>query len=193
MPAEVAVTTDPDRTDDTGGHTPADALLPEPTGWSDSLTGADGPRLWDRVMANEQARLRRYGGSVTIVLLEFLGFDELATWVGRDVAIQTFGRVSRVMAGEIRSSDHIARIAPNRFAVMLIQTDEVRTLNFIDRVLRACRPELDATGGTIRVGVGWASPSPVDNLIGAITVAEERLATDFFTTRDSTEGSPPAK
>ncbi len=170
----------PDRPEDLEAED-HDQVLPAPGGWSDQLTGADGPRLWDRLVTGEQARLRRYGGAVTIVLLELNGFAELASWVGRDVAVQAFGRLSHVIAGEIRSSDHIARLTPNRFAVLLIQTDEVKTLNFIDRVLRACRPEMDALGDLIRIGIGWASPSPAHNLSGAMTLAEERLSADFFT------------
>lgn len=163
-----------------------DGVLPEPHGWSDSLTGADGPRLWDRLVTSEQARLRRHGGSVTVVMLELVGFTELAAWVGRDVAVQSFGRLSHIIGGEIRSSDHIARVAANRFAVLLIETDEVRTLNFVDRLLRACQPEIDALGGLVRIGVGWASPMPAHDLTGAMALAEQRLASDFFATRDRT-------
>ena len=176
----------PETPDDRDLEATGGGLLPEPGPWTDALTGVDGPRLWDRLVTSEQARLRRHGGRVTVVLLDLIGFGELATWVGRDVAVQAFGRLAHVVAGEIRSSDHIARVGADRFAILLIETDEVRTLNFIDRVLRACQPELDALGGLVRIGVGWASPTPVHDLAGALTLAEERLSSDFFATRGRT-------
>jgi diguanylate cyclase (GGDEF)-like protein len=176
----------PDREIDPGRPDP---LLPEPTGWTDPLTGMDGPRLWDRIVSSEQARMRRFGEQVTVLLLEVSGFDDLASWVGREVALQAFARFSHVIAGEIRSSDHIARIGTNRFAVLLIETDEVKTLNFFDRVQRACMPEVESLGGLIHIGVGWSSPSPKGSLIEAIALAEERLAADFFLTRGEAAGA----
>ena len=170
---------DPDaRASSVGGE-----LLPEPSGWSDALAGTDGPRYWDRLLTGEQARLRRYGGRVTIVLVEIVGFEELATWVGSEAAVQYFSRLSRVLAGQVRSSDHIARVGRNRFAILLIQTDEIRTLNFIDRVLKTLRSELGEDAQPIHVGIGWASPEPRGDLTQAMATAEERLQADFFRTR----------
>ncbi len=154
-------------------------VLPEPAGWSDPLSGADGPRLWDRTLSNEQARLRRYGRGVTVVLLELGGFAEFATWVGREAAMQAFSRLSRIIVAEVRSSDHIARIASERFGILLVETDEVRTLNFINRILAACEPDLRARR-PLRIGIGWASPAKGQLLTDAVALAEERLASDFF-------------
>jgi diguanylate cyclase (GGDEF)-like protein len=163
-------------------------LIPEPSGWSDVLTGADGPRYWDRVLASEQARMRRHGGSATIVLVELCGFDELVPSIGRDGAVQAFARVSRVLARIVRSCDHIARIDTTRFGILLIATDEMRTLNFVDRMLRAVRREVDKVQRPIHVGVGWASPTQRETLSQAVTTAEARLETDFFQTKADAPG-----
>lgn len=157
-------------------------ILPEPAGWSDTLTGAEGPKYWDRLLSGEKARLRRYGRPVTIVLLELVGCEDGAMWIGREAALQTFARLSRTLVGLIRSSDHIARISSNRFALLLVETDELQALNFIDRVLRNMQEAITREGREIHVGVGWASPAAGDRLAGAIALAEERLATDFFHT-----------
>lgn len=159
-----------------------EALLPEPTDWNDLLTGTDGPDQWDRVVASEQARMRRYGGSVTIVLVEFTGFDGLASLIGGEAAIQSFARLSRVLARQVRASDHIARLTSNRFGILLIETDEVRTLNFVDRVLSACHREV-AQHAMIQVAIGWASPGPGEGLSDAMMTADARLKADFFRTR----------
>ena len=34
--------------------------IAQPDGWTDVLTGADGPRFWDRIVLSEQARVSRY-------------------------------------------------------------------------------------------------------------------------------------
>ena len=37
-----------------------------------------------------------------------------------------------------RSADHVARLGPGRFAVLLPETDEVAAINYVERVRRAC-------------------------------------------------------
>jgi hypothetical protein len=51
-------------------------LLPGvPSGWTDALTGTDGPRLWDRTVSSEVARVSRYRRPVTVALIEINGLD----------------------------------------------------------------------------------------------------------------------
>ena len=62
-------------------------LLPSvPSGWNDALTGTDGPRLWDRVISSEVARVNRYARPATVVLIEFAGLDVHARKWGVDVS-----------------------------------------------------------------------------------------------------------
>jgi diguanylate cyclase (GGDEF)-like protein len=180
---------DPEATADTD---PGAAVLDAPAGWSDSLTGVDGPRYWDRILASEQARISRYGGTATVVLLELNGFDELAAWLGRDGAGQAFARLSRVLAGQIRASDHIARIGANRFGILLVATSEVQTVNFVNRVLERCDRAIGSGRSPVRVEVGWASPAVDQSLIEAIPVAEERLRADFFGVSPARVATSPA-
>src|SRR5713101_8460552 len=44
--------------------------IPQPEGWTDILTGTDGPRFWDRIVLSEQARVGRYHRPVTIAYAE---------------------------------------------------------------------------------------------------------------------------
>ena len=66
---------------------------------------------------------------------------------------------------------------------VLVETNELEALNFIDRVLKHLQTAIADDGLEIHVGVGWASSEPGGKLSGAIATAEERLATDFFHTR----------
>lgn len=158
-------------------------LLPEPSGWTDALTGTDGPRYWDRLVSGEQARVRRHGPSATVVMLELHGFEEAATRIGAAAALQKFAQISRALASLVRSSDHIARVGPSRFGLVLVETNELEALNFIDRTLAHLRAAIASENLDVRIGVGWASPAPGASLSQAIATAEQRLATDFFHTR----------
>jgi diguanylate cyclase len=151
-------------------------LPPRPSGWSDALTGTDGPRLWDRLVSSELARVRRYHRPATVVLVEIAGLESFARLWGADVAERTFVKLARTLAVEIRSSDHIARIDRARFAIMLTETDEIAAINFVERARTACERHLSAPSATIQVAMGWASPNSTSDLRAAIDIAERRLA-----------------
>jgi diguanylate cyclase (GGDEF)-like protein len=154
-------------------------FLPPPSGWTDVRTGTDGPRYWDRVITGEQARLRRYRRPATIALAEIAGLDVLANRWGPDVAERLFVKLARALAGEVRSTDHIARVDRTRFAVYLTETDEVAAINFVERARASCEALLGLAWGDVRVGIGWASPPPSGGLADANDIAAARLAADL--------------
>jgi diguanylate cyclase (GGDEF)-like protein len=177
VPLEACVSSDPPAD---GSIPPPEDLLPAPpTGWTDVPTGMDGPRYWDRVITSEQARLRRYRRPATIALAEIAGLDVLATRWGRDVADRLFVKLARALAGEVRSSDYIARIERTRFAVYLTETDEIGAINFVERARASCEALMGLARDDVRVGIGWASPPPKGGLSDAHEIAAERLAADL--------------
>lgn len=151
----------------------------EAEAWKDRLTGCDGPRLWDRDLASEQERNTRHRRTATIALVELAGIDVAAERWGRDLAEQLFLRLSRVLASGIRSSDHIARIAPTRFGVLLVETDEILAINFVDRIKAMCASDIDPEVHGFRIAIGWASPTVGGELAAAQELAGERLDDDL--------------
>jgi diguanylate cyclase (GGDEF)-like protein len=154
-------------------------VVPEPEEWFDHFTGIGGPRFWERILVNEEARRLRYGRPATVALVEFAGFEGDGGWLARELAVQLFADVARVLAKEVRTSDHVARIGSARFGIILIETDEVSAINFVDRVRKACWTEVGAgTGLSIRTG--WASAAEAGSLEGAILRAESRMHDSAF-------------
>ena len=149
-----------------------------PSGWTDPMTSADGPRYWDRLISSERDRIRRYQRPATIVFIELGNLDQLGALWGEDVAAQSLIKVGRTLMGEIRSSDHAARIDLARFGVFLPETDEIAAINFVERVRAAIDRSLGFMDQTLQVGIGWASPADADIDV-ALTVAEQRLAADL--------------
>ena len=149
--------------------------LPDPFGWTDGLTDSDGPRLWDKLLASEQSRNARHRRTSTIVLVEVLGLDSAAERWGAAMSMQLFVALSREIAQGIRSSDHIARIQPTRFGILLTETDEISAINFVDRINAQCCERFDPASKGLRLAVGWASPPIGGTLTEALRVAEERL------------------
>ena len=156
-----------------GGTTPN--LLPSiPSGWTDALTGTDGPRFWDRIVSSEVARVTRYRRPVTVALIEITGLDRYARSWGIDVAERLFVQLARTMSVNVRSSDHIARIERTRFALLLPETDEIAAINIVERVRAACEFQLGSSG-LVHIAIGWAGSSTTTDLRLAIQIADTRL------------------
>jgi diguanylate cyclase (GGDEF)-like protein len=155
-------------------------LLPEPpSGWSDPMTGTDGPRYWDRLISSERARVGRYRRPATVALVEVAGLEFLARQWGPDVAERALVVVARTLSREIRTSDHIARIDTVKFAVLLTETSEIAAINFVERARARCDRDLGMSAELVRVGFGWASPPASGDLADALALAAERLSEDL--------------
>ena len=150
-----------------------------PDGWTDVLTGADGPRLWDRIILSEEARVARYHRPVTVAFAEIAGLDRLAGQWGWDVAGRALASCARRLGREIRSSDHIARLEQARFGILLTETAEIAAINFVERARALCERELAPFGADVRIGFGWASPPDGGDLSDAISKAQTRLAAEL--------------
>lgn len=150
-----------------------------PDGWTDLLTGADGPRLWDRLILGEQARVARYKRPVTVAFAEIVGLDRIAGQWGWDVAGHALASCARRLGREIRSSDHIARLEQARFGILLTETAEIAAINFVERARASCERELAPFGDEVTIGFGWASPPAGGDLSDAIDLALGRLGAEL--------------
>jgi diguanylate cyclase (GGDEF)-like protein len=146
--------------------------------WHDAGSDLFGPPAWARILAVETARCKRYGRTATAVIVEVPGLDEVAAVWGADVAALVLARVGKALASAARSSDHVARIAPTRFGVLLPETTEVAAVNFVERARTRCDEALRATDERLRCRFGWADAKPSRSLDVAATVATARLASD---------------
>ena len=156
-----------------------EAPVPPPSGWADPLTGTDGPHYWDRLIISETARVRRYKRPATVVLVEIAGLTRLGELWGQDVAERTLVSAARTLSQSIRTSDHIARIEPIRFGIMLTETTEIDAINFIERARVSCERDLRVASEVVGVAFGWASPPKGNDLADAVAVAQQRLAAEL--------------
>ena len=155
------------------------APVPPPAGWNDPLTGTDGPHYWDRLIISETARVRRYKRPATIVLVEIAGLARLGALWGPDVAERTLISAARTLSQSIRTSDHIARIEPIRFGILLTETAEIAAINFVERARVSCERDLRVASEVVGVAFGWASPPKSSDLAEAVALAQKRLEAEL--------------
>ena len=154
--------------------------IPSPKGWDDAFTGVGGPELWRRSLVGEVARGARYGRALTVVVVEVHGADQLAASFGVDTARQILRAMAQAILRESRGSDACMRIGPTRFGVILVETDEIAAINFVERVRDGAPRRLPPGADGLRFGFGWASPEPAEAPGAVGRRAETRLMVELL-------------
>ena len=142
---------------------------------TDPITGFDLPATWSKRLTEENARVQRYGHPATIAFFELPELDRLAERLGAEAAERLIPPLAKTMRRGARSSDCLARLGPTRFAALLPDTDEVKAINYIERVRSACDVWLEAGAVALRLSIGWAEVSANQPVDVAAKAAERRL------------------
>jgi diguanylate cyclase (GGDEF)-like protein len=142
---------------------------------SDSLTGLLLPGDWNRIIADEDARNHRYGHPATVVILELDGLERLVGALGPQAADRVVPALADALSRNARGADHLARLGPARFGILLPETTEIEAVNYVERVRLACDLWLESGAIALRLAIGWASPAPGTDLSAAVTTAQSRM------------------
>jgi diguanylate cyclase (GGDEF)-like protein len=142
---------------------------------TDPLTGLLLPGEWNRILVDEDARIHRYGRPATVVMVELDGLDRLIGVFGHDAADRVLLALSDAMRRHARSADHVARLGPGRFGILLPETGEVEAVNYVERAREVCELWLESGAMSLRLAIGWASLAPDANLADAVAVAQDRM------------------
>jgi diguanylate cyclase (GGDEF)-like protein len=169
---------------------------PEPeqvTRSTDRLTGLLGPTDWNRLVADEDIRYARYKRAATVVMIELDGLDRLVTALGQLAADRVLAAVGDTIHRHARKADHVARLGPSRFGVLLPETDEVTAINYVERVREASDLWLESGAISLRLAIGWASPVVDSSLVNAQAQAIERMFVEIHrgTLRDRDSNAGP--
>jgi two-component system cell cycle response regulator len=128
---------------------------------TDALTGANNRHYFDKHLGRELKRVRRFGGWLSVLLLDIDLFksinDQFGHGVGDEVLVHF---AERVRAGLPRDYDWSARIGGEEFAVVLPQTDVTGALVVAEKLRQyvASAPMMTAAGPmNVTVSIGVAS------------------------------------
>jgi diguanylate cyclase (GGDEF)-like protein len=172
----------------------ASANADEPT-TGDGITGFEAAPSWTRWLAEEGARIERYGRRSTIVLIELPGIDRVTEVLGPEAADRLIPPLATTMRRHARAADCLARLGRARFAALLTETDEVRAINYVERVRAACDVWLESGAVALRLAIGWAEIGSDQPPEVALAAAERRLNEERQRLRGRIDaaGSPDAE
>ncbi len=141
---------------------------------TDSLTGLPNRRRFDEVLASEWARAERYGGSVSLLLLDvdrFKAFNDRYGHQEGDLCLQRVAWAARNAVQ--RPGDLLARFGGEEFVVVLPETGDVGAAKVAERIRQAVAalaiPHEDnpTCGDVVTVSLGCAATVPADESAGA--------------------------
>ena len=140
---------------------------------SDPVTGLRNARYFRGRLREAQARARRSGQPLSIVVMDLDRFKRVNDRYGHPVGDEVLVAVSAAMTGVIRTGDTAAavpgtaaRMGGEEFALLLPDTDALEARAIAERVRRAVREAVvhTAEGEEVRITLscGVASGHPVD-------------------------------
>lgn len=130
---------------------------------------------WDRLLAAETERGRRYGRPSAIVLIELGPRDRRDPVVDTAGMHRAMGPCGKALLGITRASDRVALLNDRRFGILLREADTEAAELYAERAIAACDPWLAATARPLQLRVACASTRGGTDVVAALREAERRL------------------
>ncbi len=102
---------------------------------TDDLTGAYNRRHFIELANAELARIERYGGKLSLAILDFDNFKAVNDHYGHLVGDQALALVSNICRANIREMDIFARYGGDEFVMLFPETDEAQARECLQRIL----------------------------------------------------------
>ncbi|MDH5674048.1 MAG: GGDEF domain-containing protein [Myxococcales bacterium] len=122
----------------------------------DPLTGVANRRAFQDTLSREQARHDRTGEGFALMLIDLDGLKAINDSLGHSAGDTVIGAVAEAAATTARSSDLVARIGGDEFAVILPATGGAGARQLARRMREAIE-RVDTLHGRPRVSVGVAA------------------------------------
>jgi hypothetical protein len=130
---------------------------------------------WDRLLAADAERGRRYGRPSAIVLVELGPRDRRDPVVDAAGLHRAMVPCGKALLGITRASDRVAILGDRHFGVLLRESDTEAAELYASRAIAACDPWLAASARPLRLRVACASTRGGTDVIAAVRYAERRL------------------
>lgn len=132
---------------------------------TDALTGCDSRRHFLDLADQEFLRIRRYGGEMSMLMLDLDYFKNVNDTYGHQVGDTVLKKLVKVCQGLMREVDVMGRLGGEEFAIMLPETGSERALEVAERLCQAV--------AAVEIPMENTSPLHFTTSIGVASLAED--------------------
>ena len=136
---------------------------------TDVLTGLLNRRGWDRYLALEEERYRRFGDAACVVVLDLDNLKIVNDRQGHAAGDRYIQKAAHVLAATVRRGDILARIGGDEFGIIAIDS----TVDIAEKLVLRMREALEQTG--VSGSFGHAPYSVVSGFPGAFAAADAAM------------------
>jgi diguanylate cyclase (GGDEF)-like protein len=128
----------------------------EEAAFTDHLTGLANRRRFERQLAREVARTRRYERPFCLLMLDIDHFKRVNDTHGHEAGDEALRRLGNTLQAGTRGIDIAARIGGEEFAIILTETDSQRGLEVAERLREDVKATEIPGAGHVTVSIGLA-------------------------------------
>lgn len=145
---------------------------------TDEVTGLLNRRGFELEMESAMARVRRYGESGMLVIVDLDGFKPINDTHGHAAGDLVLATVGSVLTRHTRNTDRVARVGGDEFAIILMEADEEgaqKRVGILDRLLNGTKVNWQGTEIPIRASFGAVPYGPKDDADAVYAQADEAM------------------
>lgn len=136
---------------------------------TDSLTGLINRRGWDRFLAEEEDRFKRFADPACVIVMDLDHLKHVNDTYGHHEGDRYIQRAAQAMQSTVRHGDLLARLGGDEFGVVMVGASPNHANKLIDRMAKALR----AAG--VSGSFGHAPYTVVTGFPGAWRAADEAM------------------
>ncbi len=136
---------------------------------TDALTLLYNRRGWDRLLATEEERCRRYGHPAAVLVVDIDHLKRVNDQQGHAAGDKLIGAVSVALRDAARPSDVVARLGGDEFGILSVETNRDGARSLLSRV----RESLATVKASASVGLAMRDPAV--GLVAAWEEADQRM------------------
>ena len=129
---------------------------------ADPVVGLPDSRSFSELMERESQRSRRYGRSLSLVLIDIDGFRPINETHGQAAGDAVLREMAARLSTRVRGSDWLGRTGGDEFAWLLPETDEGAAYDAAARLRRALAEKPFPGVGYLTASIGIASSASAD-------------------------------
>jgi diguanylate cyclase (GGDEF)-like protein len=146
----------------------------------DQLTGLLNRREFERILMEEDERVRRFKMSLSLVMVDIDHFKSVNDTHGHSVGDIVLREVARRVADEVRTVDRAVRFGGEELVLILVQTERAGAIDTAKRVVAAVAREpvfvSESLSLKVTVSAGAAAmPADADSGLALLNAADKAL------------------